>query len=389
MHGFCRDYSAWFDRWERGELKMKVVDVPRPPPPLAAPDPESEERALRDLQDNYPCIHRGDYLREVQCNCGPGNVAPVHECRLPLFEECTPRYGPKIPSGIKACSHCPMRARYVAPLFKADECCVKDFRGDPAPQLQDMYRGAACFLVCGGPSTATQRLSEVLNRRGVLVASVNNAGAGVVRPDIWFSVDQPRRFHDAIWKDPKILKLVKWRYRLDRIRTKAGAEFRELGPLLKKYPNTWFLEWKADWHPQTFLTHPLPTWGLNEEQTDVAPEGTPKRSVMLIALRMLYWLGIRRLYLLGCDFKMEAGRPYAFDQYGDEGKARSNNKAYEWLNRRYLELRHHFADYGYGVVNCTPDSNLTAFPTMPLDSAIRECLGNFPQTIDTDGWYDK
>ena len=58
--------------------------------------------------------------------------------------------------------------------------------------LGDLYRGAAAFLICGGPSLLTHDLTQ-LQQRGVITLAVNNA-ATVVRPNLWCCVDDPGNF---------------------------------------------------------------------------------------------------------------------------------------------------------------------------------------------------
>src|SRR5262245_955195 len=79
-------------------------------------------------------------------------------------------------------------------------------RGGQAVRLHEMYAGQAAFLVCSGPSLADYDLGR-LNERGILTMAVNNA-ASLVRPNLWVSVDDPRNFLEAIWRDPGILKFV-------------------------------------------------------------------------------------------------------------------------------------------------------------------------------------
>ena len=71
--------------------------------------------------------------------------------------------------------------------------------------LGDMYRGAAAFLICGGPSLATLDLARWPG--GMLSCAVNNA-ATVCRPNWWVSVDDPGNFCDVIWRNPGVLKCV-------------------------------------------------------------------------------------------------------------------------------------------------------------------------------------
>ena len=82
-----------------------------------------------------------------------------------------------------------------------------DRYGNHAP-LADLYRGAGCFLILAGPSLKELPL-ELLKKRGVITMTINNGVAAFpegVRPHLWTFTDKPQKFHDAIWKDPGILK---------------------------------------------------------------------------------------------------------------------------------------------------------------------------------------
>ena len=193
--------------------------------------------------------------------------------------------------------------------------------------LGDLYRGHAAFLVCGGPSLKAHDLS-LLNQRGILTLAVNNA-ATVVRPHLWTSVDDPGNFCDAIWNDPGILKFIPFdhmekqflvRDENDRL-VPSQAKVGEMPGVIGFRRNEYFRA--EQWlHESTF------NWGNHSDRVDT--DGNKgSRSVFYVALRLLFFLGVRSVYLLGCDFRMELGRPnYAFEQDRSPGSVRSNNSSY-------------------------------------------------------------
>src|SRR5688572_6436907 len=73
--------------------------------------------------------------------------------------------------------------------------------------LEGLYHGASTFLCLAGPSLATLDLS-LLDKRGIVISSLNNVAATNVRPHLWFTADHPKQFCDIIWKDPAIMKFV-------------------------------------------------------------------------------------------------------------------------------------------------------------------------------------
>lgn len=275
-----------------------------------------------------------------------------------------------------------------------EKCCLVDVDSRPAHGWQNLYRGRPAFLVCGGPSLRGMDLSP-LTERGMLVAACNNVAATHVRPNLWFSVDDCCRFSEAIWRDPAIIKIVKHRWHTRTIYRRAdgsdpGKVWEPDPSLLKTYPGIFWLLWKNGFDPNTFLTDPLPTWGCDHKTLLPAPDNQPVHSVMFIALRMLHWLGCRTVYLLGCDFDMPMkSHRYAFDTHECNASALDNSWNYQWLQRRFVELRPHFAEHGYRVVNCTPGGKLEAFERMEFGTAVAEAkrLLEWPREVSVYGLY--
>lgn len=96
---------------------------------------------------------------------------------------------------------------------------------------------------------------------------------------------------------------------------------------------------------------------------------------MLPAIRILYHLGIRSVYLLGADFRMDANNTYHFEQKRAPGSVRGNTKTYEKLNHWFSELRPYFEAVDFYVYNCNPSSALTAFEFVEFDAALEQVRG--------------
>lgn len=232
---------------------------------------------------------------------------------------------------------------------------LRDRSGRPV-ELGGLHKGATVFLVCGGPSLNRMDLS-VLERRGVLVAAVNQVAATHVRPQLWFSVDDPSKFHESIWKDPGVLCFTKRKYLKKAVwETRDGD--RKAGPKAQDLPAVVGYDHRSEW-PCDFLDG-APSWGR---------DGYFK-SVFVVALRILADLGVKRICLLGADFHMDPTQAYAFDQDKDHGAANSNNGYYARMNRDLPAVWKTLLSVGCEVVNCTPGSHLTAFPTSTLADEI-------------------
>lgn len=263
--------------------------------------------------------------------------------------------------------------------------------------IDGMFAGSPLFLVLGGPSIRQLDLS-LLNRRGVITMGVNNSPA-LFRTHLWTFVDPPHKFHDAIWRDPAIVKLVPVRLWRRPIRTKsANGEFsfihrttpdghRELFQC-GDMPGVVGYERNAFFAPARWLVEPSINWG-NSMRSHRANKHHRCLNTMFAALKLAYTLGFRIVYLLGCDFKMDAAEPYAFSQGGDSGKAASNNNGYAVMQEMFAELKPHFVRHGFSVFNCNPESGLTVFPHVPYMEAIKSATRHVPQSpLDTSHWYD-
>jgi hypothetical protein len=110
---------------------------------------------------------------------------------------------------------------------------------------------------------------------------------------------------------------------------------------------------------------------------------------MLVALKVLFVLGFRRVFLLGCDFRMRYGESnYAFPQERTRRIVRHNNQTYRVLNDWLSWLRPEFERERFEVRNCTPRSGLHAFPCLSFQAALELAR---PQLGDSNtlGMYDQ
>ena len=146
---------------------------------------------------------------------------------------------------------------------------------------------------------------------------------------------------------------------------------------------------RDDFWPETFLYSTEIAAGNPDNWADPL-DNKGARSVMLVAIRLLFHLGVRTIYLLGCDFRMEhGGRNYAFDQWRSDKAVDSNNRKYDVLNDRLAALLPYFKKEGLQIVNCTPDSGLRVFPFVEYEKAVAAVRDGFPQWVVTEGRYER
>jgi hypothetical protein len=326
---------------DRNEIDAEPIDVPpEPEPPRMAP-----VVALRAARNTAVCqgcqhfngVNANGTIRCAQCGC----------------ENLPPWAMDKCPEG---------KWRASVELLQPQNLKFKS-PGGIVP-LTDMYRGASCFLLCGGPSLRRSRVWGLQSRQ-LLTMTMNNAAHMFLPdtpPDLWCCVDQPfnadggYRFLESIWRDPRIMKFA------------PVQHYHRIG----QHPNVWGYTHVQPFRWWRFLAEQRVRWGSN---------------VMMICIRILYELGVRRIYLLGADFHMEADEPYAFEESVGPEHVRSNNRSYAMLNHRFMLLRPLLEQHGMRVVNCTEGGELTAFERMGYDQAVDEALDGFPLGESTRGRY--
>lgn len=258
-------------------------------------------------------------------------------------------------------------------------------RWDPVP-LRNFYAGRSAFLILSGPSLNLLDL-DALRRPGVLTMGVNNSWA-VFRPHLWTCVDHPRRFIDTGWKDARILKFAPASLHGLPLGVQGeDGSIRNSAFKAGQMPSTLFYKRTNGFDHTRFLRGESVMWGCGNKQTDTLGI-TGKRSVMLVALRLLHHLGVKTVYLLGCDFAMSEERRYAFDETRTEKAIRNNNGLYEGLSRRFEALRPHFDAEGFRVVNCSPGSRLDAFERMDYADAVAQASAECSKPVSTRGWYE-
>ena len=254
--------------------------------------------------------------------------------------------------------------------------------------LGDIYRGRSAFLLCSGPSLTSHQLSE-LDQRGILTLALNNA-AVIHRPQLWCSVDDPGNFSDVIWRDQAVWKFVPLAHmeKSFMIRNEEG----ELIPSVEKVgdmPGVFGFRRNEDFKAEQWLREDSFNWGNHSERVD-AYGNKGSRSVMYVALRLLHYLGVRRIYLLGCDFRMEFGKQnYAFEQERSRSSVNGNNSSYRILNERLQSLIPYFERENLSIFNCTPNSGLTVFPAKTFPQAVQEAIADMPRNVSTAGMYDR
>jgi hypothetical protein len=263
----------------------------------------------------------------------------------------------------------------------------------------DTYKGSSAFLILGGPSfgelitgksiinNVEMDNKDILNYPGFVNMAVNNSPK-TFRPNLWTMVDDPGNFIKSIWLDPKITKFVPFDHAEKPIFDNEKWEMTDI--MVGECPNVLFYRRNEHFDPSQYLNESTFNWGEHSDSKD-ALGNKGGRSVMLVAIKLLYYLGVRNIFLLGCDFKMDENTKYHFDQDRSTGSQKGNNSTYHILKSRFDALKPYFDQVGLNVYNCNPDSGLKTFPFMSFQDAVNIATKDIPNiyTERTSGLYDR
>ncbi|QDU78986.1 hypothetical protein Pla110_06900 [Polystyrenella longa] len=287
-------------------------------------------------------------------------------------------------------------------------------RSETPASLENMFAGStstSCWLIGGGPSL-TEESAKIIQQTPSPRMCINLAGAGLIRPTFWTSYDPSTRFHKSIYFDAGITKFVHKRRALDLV---PESSFK-----VCDCPNLYFFDRQRDRQFHDFLA---PHHSGIVDWSDS----------MVQAIDILYRLGFRTLFLVGCEMRVqpsvaqqtrarEAGVVYESGELLKDFLRRCEEKglSVEELESVEREEQYHFAETkslkaaasaeshyfriaqylrlcrramslaGLRLVSVTPESRLNDyFPYLSLDEAAFEIKNETgdPAVETTDGLY--
>jgi hypothetical protein len=192
--------------------------------------------------------------------------------------------------------------------------------------LVGCYRGASAFLIGGGPSFEDIDKSKL---QPVWTMTLNNA-VHSYRSNANCSVDHPNRFSYSMWLDPTIQKFVPmasfeeplWDNRLLNVCGQKVQQWHKADFSLAQCPSVVGFRRNEIFNASRFLYENTINWGEHK-----AAKG--RRSVMLPALRILFLLGFRNVYLLGIDWEMNIQKSYHFPEQRTKAMIGGNLATYK------------------------------------------------------------
>lgn len=251
--------------------------------------------------------------------------------------------------------------------------------GLPA-NLEGMLRNPA-FLVGGGPSVNDVDIGR-LRERGIYSLAVNQMAAWAP-VSAWCYSDDHIKFHHGLYLDQSITSFVPRPKFRKKIAVKLEDGFHYTGVRVKDCPYTYGYDRQTKLIPEQFLSTEWAHWGphTNEDGEKVGCICT-----MLIGLRLLHYLGVRRIYLIGVDYEGRDGLLYGFPS-----DKRTRTRRYPHEQKMLEMIQPTLEKGGVEIFNCSSISKDTLFyEYRDFDSAIRDCKGSVPdEPLDTTVWYDK
>lgn len=214
--------------------------------------------------------------------------------------------------------------------------------------------GLDVFFCCSGPSLGKVDVRN-LSGPGRLIVGVNNSYP-YIRPDIWFGMDDPNCYPREIFWEP-FIKIMRGGYngRLCEGKTVSknfNIYYADVAPLKSQEDI-----FKKDGESVVFA------WNNN---------------VIAVALHVLFWMGAKRIYFLGCDLNNKE-KDYNHDQkLSDENKAWAMslyNDLYNWFKWLVPAARR----YGIEIKSCSPNSRINDIMNyVELEEALSESEKEIP-----------
>lgn len=216
--------------------------------------------------------------------------------------------------------------------------------------IEGLYSGADAFLIGSSPALLDLDL-RLLRAPGVFSVAINNA-ATIVEPQIFICMDTTKNFNTNIFTNPRVMKFINYSRHSEQID----------GRKIRTFPNTVFFDFVVGEEGPMMsefcrIEGPVPFWG----------------STFFSAIGVLYQLGFKRIFLIGCTFDTSKSS-YAYDHHLDEDDRLKNQALYDDTVEKMKTLVPMLDDEGMSIITCQPNTSLDGIcPYVEFDEAISEC----------------
>lgn len=207
------------------------------------------------------------------------------------------------------------------------------------------------FLIGRGWSASAQRRRQIAES-GIPAMAINDYPRRGPKPRYYVAGDGPSHYGKRIWSDPDVMKFCPtWGADVSYPREDAYA------PKVpaKNCPNVFFYHQVAnDAEVESWLHKPWISWGttLVSDQHNVFGSAAG-RSSMLCGMRLLWHLGYRTIFLVGCDCDYHPSKGYWPSIFHYLGKIAPT-----------------FERYGLKVIQTNPDAHLRTFPIVRFEECF-------------------
>lgn len=210
------------------------------------------------------------------------------------------------------------------------------------------------YFCCPGPSLSSIDASK-LNGPGRIVVAVNNAYP-YVKPDIWFGMDDPDCYSRQIFWE-SFIKILRGGYQSRTCENKrVDLNYNVFYADTQRYQNKNVI-FSRDNEELPFM------W---------------KKNVMVTALHVLVWMGMRRVFFLGCDLD-NSKADYHHGQELAEKNKKWNGQLYRDLNQFMNWFSKTGVTRGVDSISCSKPSKLNDYMQyMDVEEAIKISESGIP-----------
>jgi len=223
-----------------------------------------------------------------------------------------------------------------------------------AVDLEGVYSGS-CFLVGGAPQIECENQWQLLEKAGVVSMAMNNV-ALKFKPTFWIGADKPSNYSKSILYDPSFLHFAYLSRCSELIDDKKWWNF----------PATFFMAGREKEIKNDTFFKPVKyfVWWKN---------------VFMVAIHVLYYLGFRTVYTVGCKFEIYNGSQYSYGNNLTKEQVDYNRKTYRMVLGQLNGIVPYFKEAGFSLINCTMNSVLSGISFMNFEDAIKEELNKIPK----------
>lgn len=231
--------------------------------------------------------------------------------------------------------------------------------------MTNIWHGGSAFLVGGGPSLrelVANGCVKNLQSPGIVTMAMNNSVTVFRKPSMWCGCDHPACYSPELLQDGSIMKFAPLSYSEAVINSEP----------YRYSPNTMFflLDDKIPWSSAFEVNRGLPWFG----------------NTMFVAIVLLYMLGFRRIFLVGCDLGF-TDKVYGYPTDLSEAEKEWNRALYKYQREELAALRPVFEANGLTITPCTTFRHsghvlYKAYDTMSVDDAIEKARQPLSLSID-------